>query len=139
MFKLTIVTPQKRIVLDQEIDEVSLPAFKGELNVLPGHSPLITTLETGVMRWKIKGQEMQSVAAISWGYCHISAEGVNILADIAKLPEEIELAASEELIISSENKLGSEELSDVAWTQTQRELSLARASIEALPAADKVH
>lgn len=139
MFKLTIVTPEKRLVLNQEIEEVTLPAFKGELNVLPGHAPMITTLETGVLKWKLKGQEAQKTAAISWGYCQVSVEGVNILADIAKLPEEIDLASTEELVKNSETKLGGETLNDVEWNQVQRELALARASIEALPATKKVH
>ena len=56
MFKLTIVTPEKRILVGQEVEEVTVPAFKGELNILPGHAPLMTTLETGVMKWKLKGR-----------------------------------------------------------------------------------
>lgn len=139
MFKLTIVTPEKRLVLNQEIEEVTLPAFKGELNVLPGHAPMITTLETGVLKWKLKGQEAQKTAAISWGYCQVSVEGVNILADIAKLPEEIDLAATEELIKASEVKLGNDTMEDVEWNQVQRELALARASVDALPATKKIH
>lgn len=138
MFKLTIVTPEKRLVLNQEIEEVTLPAFKGELNVLPGHAPMITTLETGVLKWKLKGQEAQKTAAISWGYCQVSAEGVNVLADIAKLPEEIDLATTEELIKNSETKLGTESLEDVEWNLVHRELALARASVEALPATKKM-
>ena len=95
MFKLTIVTPEKRLLLNQEVEEVTVPAFKGELNILPGHAPLITTLETGVMKWKLKGDAKQFQAVISWGYCQVSPEGVNILSDIADLPEEIDVDGAE--------------------------------------------
>lgn len=139
MFKLTIVTPEKRLVINQEVEEVTLPAFKGELNILTGHSPLITTLETGVLKWKLAGVEEQKVAAISWGYCQVSAEGVNVLADIAKLPEEIDLTLTAATVNDLEKKLVNESLTDEDWNHTQRELALARAAIEAIPASKKVH
>ena len=137
MFKLTIVTPEKRLLLNQDVEEVTVPAFKGELNILPGHAPLITTLETGVMKWKLKGDAKQSQAVISWGYCQVSPEGVNILADIADLPEEIDVDAKKQLLNDSEKKLANETLTDEEWSQVQREIARARADIEIAPLAKK--
>lgn len=130
MFKLTIVTPEKRILVGQEVEEVTVPAFKGELNILPGHAPLITTLETGVMKWKIKGKELQQLAVISWGYCQVSPEGVNILANIAELPEEIDLEMTKTQLAESEKKVMNELITDEDWTEFQREWAHARAKIE---------
>jgi len=67
MFKLNLVTPDKKIVTDQELDEVTLPAYAGELNILPGHAPLMTTLTAGALKYKLKGQESEELA-VSWGY-----------------------------------------------------------------------
>lgn len=139
MFKLTVVTPEKRIVMNQEVEEVTLPAFAGELNILTGHSPLITALETGVLKWKVPGEDLQKVVAISWGYCHVSPEGVSVLADMAQLPEDINLAATEAKVTELETKLGTDVLSDDEWTAVQRELSLAKAAIEAAPISQKIH
>lgn len=130
MFKLTIVTPEKRVLIGQEVEEVTVPAFKGELNILPGHAPLITTLETGVMRWKLKGKERQDLAVISWGYCQVSPEGVNILANIADLPEDINIQETKEYLAQSEKKIMSEMITDEDWTEFQREWARARAKIE---------
>ncbi len=110
--KLTIVTPEKRLLLNQEVDEETLPAFKGELNILPGHAPLITTLETGVMKWKLKGQEKQNQAVISWGYCQVGLEGVNVLANMADLPEEIDVEATKAFLADSEKKVMNESISE---------------------------
>lgn len=137
MFKLTIVTPEKRLLLNQDVEEVTVPAFKGELNILPGHAPLITTLETGVMKWKLKGESKQNQAVISWGYCQVSPEGVNILADIADLPEEIDVEAKKQLLNDSEKKLANETLTDEEWNQVQRQIARARADIEIAPLAKK--
>ncbi|KYG68957.1 ATP synthase subunit epsilon [Bdellovibrio bacteriovorus] len=137
MFKLTIVTPEKRILVGQEVEEVTVPAFKGELNILPGHAPLITTLETGVMKWKLKGKEKQETAVISWGYCQVSPEGVNILANIADLPEEIDLEMTKAYLAESEKKVMNEVITDEDWTEFQREWARARAKIEVASQAKK--
>lgn len=139
MFKLTIVTPEKKLVFNQEAESILIPAFRGELNILPGHAPIMTTLEAGVLRWKIKGSESYDRAAISWGYCEVSPEGVNVLADIAHLPSEIVLEEQEGIIKSSLEKLATQSLDDTTWAQTNRELGLAKASIEALPLVKKQH
>lgn len=128
--KLTIVTPEKRLLLNQEVDEVTLPAFKGELNILPGHAPLITTLETGVMKWKLKGQEKQNQAVISWGYCQVGLEGVNVLANMADLPEEIDVEATKAFLAESEKKVMNESISEDDWNELQKEWARARAKLE---------
>ncbi len=49
--KLEMVTPYKR-VLSEEVDEVNAPGFVGELGLLPGHTPLLTTLKVGELSYK---------------------------------------------------------------------------------------
>jgi F-type H+-transporting ATPase subunit epsilon len=130
MFKLTIVTPERRILVNQEVDEVTVPGFKGELNILPGHAPLISTLETGVMKWRLKGKEKQDQAVISWGYCQVSPEGVNVLANIADLPEEIDLQATKEYLAQTEKRIMNELIAEEEWTEFQREWTRARAKLD---------
>ena len=131
MFKLTLVTPEKKLETNAEVEEVTLPAFRGELNILPGHSPMMTTLTTGLMRYKKVGEDLPHYAAISWGYCQVSPEGVNVLAELAEKPSEINLqealASEKEL----ENKLGSEEMDEATYEVTQRKIAMARARQEA--------
>lgn len=130
MFKLTIVTPEKRILVGQDVEEVTVPAFKGELNILPGHAPLITTLETGVMKWKLKGKERQEIAVISWGYCQVSPEGVNILANIAELPEEIDIEETKADLAEAEKRAMNEFVGDAEWAEFQRNWARARAKVD---------
>jgi F-type H+-transporting ATPase subunit epsilon len=132
MFTLTLVTPEKRLVLDQEIDEVTVPAFRGELNILPGHAPLITTLETGILRYKLKGHAEEKLA-ISWGYCQVNPKGVNILADYAALPVELQVDELKKALAAAETKLGSESLTEEQWAEAQREVAKARTGMEIIP------
>ena len=44
--QLEVVTPERR-VLAEDVDMVTVPGLGGELGILPGHTPLISQLQTG--------------------------------------------------------------------------------------------
>lgn len=129
MFKLTLLTPDKKVFVDQEIEDVIIPAYRGELNILPGHAPLITTLSTGVMKWRLRGESEYRSIVVSWGYCEVHPQGVDILADIVDLPEEISPDAAKVTIEQSEKKL-LQSLEPAEWDETQRQIARARAHLE---------
>lgn len=130
MFKLTVVTPEKRLVLNQEIDEVTVPGELGELNILPGHAPLITTLETGILSWKLKGSTHAEKAVVSWGYCQVTPQGVDILADIADLPNEVDVEEASKLLAEAERKASHGEMDEAQWAGARREIARLRADLE---------
>lgn len=129
MFKLNVLTPERKAVFDQEIVEVSVPAHSGEMTILPGHSPLITTLGTGVLKYKVKGQEKSFKAVISWGYCEVSPEAVNVLAEFMQTPEEIVLENAQTELQTAEKKLVTQVLSDSDYEHTMNDADRARAAI----------
>ena len=53
--KITIMTP-KGIICSTIVDEVILPTLSGEVGILEGHAPLVTGLDTGLLRMKIEGK-----------------------------------------------------------------------------------
>jgi F-type H+-transporting ATPase subunit epsilon len=107
MFTLTVVTPEKKIFTSQEIEEVFVPAFRGELNILPGHAPLMTTLTPGILKYRLAGEAAYHHAAISWGYCQVNPQGVNILAETAERPEDLDVERIEEAIKNAEAQVQS--------------------------------
>ncbi len=105
MFTLNLVTPEKKLVTDAEVDEVIVPGHNGQLGVFPGHSPLVTTLSVGVLKYRLKGSsEFQSVV-VSWGYCEINKDGVIVLAETAETPSEIDKARAEAALRNAQEKL----------------------------------
>jgi F-type H+-transporting ATPase subunit epsilon len=128
MFKLNLVTPDKKLVADQELEEIVLPAFKGELAILPGHAPLMTTLEPGILSYKLKGQSEVKVA-ISWGYCQVSPEAVNVLAESAMMASEIDLKVVQQHLKTQEERIASESLSDADWADAQHEVARLKAEV----------
>ena len=132
MFKLNVLTPERKAVFDQEITEVTVPAYSGEMTILPGHAPLITTLGTGLLRYKIKGVDKTFRAVLSWGYCEVMPGEVNVLAEFMQTPEEVVVEKAEASLQQAEKKLVTEILDDASFEHEMNEVAKARASMNLL-------
>jgi F-type H+-transporting ATPase subunit epsilon len=89
--KLQLVTPVG-IKRDEEVYEVTLPTSTGEIGVLPGHEPLVTLLDIGIMSVrenKTDSDDQKEYFAVSSGIAEIDGERVLILADEADEPSDI--------------------------------------------------
>jgi F-type H+-transporting ATPase subunit epsilon len=89
---LTVVTPERAVVPGAVCDEVTLPAQKGEIGVLPGHTPLIGLLGIGVVAYRDGSR--RAALAVRGGFVEISGDVVRILADEAQAPEMVDAAAA---------------------------------------------
>ena len=85
--QLEVITPERR-VLAEPVDTVTIPGSGGEFGVLPGHTPLISLLQTGVLAYVQEG--MSHRLHVSGGFVEVNADHVAVLADIAERPEEID-------------------------------------------------
>ncbi|HJN44340.1 MAG: ATP synthase F1 subunit epsilon [Acidobacteria bacterium] len=89
---LEIVTPERSVVSVQ-VDEAQVPGADGSFGVLPGHTPLLATLQVGELWYRI-GQETCFVA-VSFGFAEVLPDRVTILAQIAESAEEIDVTRAE--------------------------------------------
>src|SRR5437762_1177221 len=105
MFMLNLVTPEKKLVTDLEIDEVVVPAYRGQLDILPGHAPLMTTLSTGLLKYRAKGAQQMQTIVVSWGYLEVHPDGVVVLAEVAESLAEIDRARAEEQLREAKKML----------------------------------
>jgi len=76
--ELEIVTPRGR-ALTASVDEVTAPSVNGELGVLPGHLPLLAALQSGVVSYRVSGE--QKKCAVGPGFAEIGPEKLLILTD----------------------------------------------------------
>lgn len=86
---LKIITPE-RIVLEKQVDRIVAKSTEGELAILPGHEPLVTTLAIDVVRFDTGKEE--EFAAIMGGILEVRADEVTVLSDVAELDAEIDEA-----------------------------------------------
>ena len=86
---LQIITPE-RIVLDQQVEQVTATAIDGQLTILPDHEPIITALAIDVVLFKVQG--LESAAAVIGGVLEVTENRVTVLSDSAELDVEIDEA-----------------------------------------------
>src|SRR6187402_819467 len=89
---LEIVTPDRSVVAEK-VDEVEIPGSEGYFGVLPGHAPLLATLQVGEVWYRI-GQEKHYLA-VAFGFVEVLPERVTVLAQIAERAEDIDVARAE--------------------------------------------
>jgi F-type H+-transporting ATPase subunit epsilon len=89
---LEIVTPDRALVSEQ-VDEVELPGSQGYFGVLPGHAPLLATLQVGELWYRI-GQE-KFYLAVAFGFVEVLPDRVTVLAQIAENAQDIDVARAE--------------------------------------------
>ena len=90
---LEIITPTK-VVLKEEVDEITLPTLNGEISILPNHVNLFTKITPGEM--VIRRNNKQDLFAITGGFLEVSSNHVSILADHAIHSADIEIAKAQE-------------------------------------------
>ncbi len=132
--KLKIVTPEK-LLLDEMVDQVSLPTKQGEITVLPDHIPLIAELASGDIVSLVNGEYVPM--AVVGGFIEVKkgedgVTNVAILADFALHVSEMNdesiekaKARAEELRKQAENK----EVVDYEHFATELERSLTRVKV----------
>lgn len=84
---LKIITPE-RIVYESPVDQITAVAKDGELTILPGHEPLVTTLAIDIMRFKTKGEE--EAAVVMGGILEVGLSEVTVMSDVAELDVEVD-------------------------------------------------
>ncbi len=100
--RLELVTPE-RLVLSEEVDEVRVPGTLGELGVLPGHTPLLTSLGTGPLSY-FQGSSSHSLA-VQDGFAEVLPDRVTVLARVADAPGDIDVDAARAALSEAEAKL----------------------------------
>ena len=118
--QLEVVTPERR-VLAEAVDSVNVPGMNGELGILPGHTPLISQLQTGVLSYVQTGATHK--LHVSGGFVEVNADRVSVLAEIAERPEEIDAARARITREHAEKTLSS-------FTGTEEDFEIARARLE---------
>lgn len=84
---LELITPEK-VAWSAPADMVVLPAFDGEMGVLPGHQPFLVQLASGEVRITEKGQVKRF--AVSGGFAEIKDNAISLFAETAENAELID-------------------------------------------------
>jgi len=88
------IVSQDRLVFEGEADIVIVTGSLGEMGIMPGHAPLLSTLELGVIR--VKSGEQEDIFTVTGGFIEVQPDIVTIMADAAENVEDIDVKRAEE-------------------------------------------
>lgn len=90
--RLRVVTPS-RLLLDEDVDEVTAHGELGEFGVLPNHIAFLSTLIAGELSYK-QGAVRRTLV-VSGGYAEVLNDVMTVLAPTAEFPSEIDVRRAE--------------------------------------------
>ena len=113
---LEIVTPDRALV-SETVDEVQVPGSEGYFGVLPGHAPLLSSLQVGEL-WYRKGQEKHYLA-VAFGFVEVLPDKVTVLAHIAERAEDIDLGRAEKAKARAEERVAGPRVPDLDFERAR--------------------
>ncbi len=126
-----LVTP-KGVIAHTETDALTAPGELGEMGLLPGHLPLLTSLRPGVL---VIGERQKARYAVSGGYLRIDQSNtVEVLVDEAMLGKDVDVAATKAELAAAENELArwGEKPTDGEWQVQRQRAAWAQAKLDAV-------
>ena len=91
-----IITPM-RTALEAEVSSIRLPATQGEMEVLPGHAAIITSVANGELTYTCPGQTPQCLF-VGGGFLQVENDNVLLVTDTALTVDEIDTTSVEKAL-----------------------------------------
>jgi F-type H+-transporting ATPase subunit epsilon len=98
------VSPES-VLFSGDVDQVDLPGAEGDMGILAGHAPLVTTLRPGIVTIYREGRR-EAVVVIG-GFAEVGPAGLTVLADRAMARDSVDLA-----VLASEIKDAEDDVAD---------------------------
>ncbi len=124
--RLEVVTPSRR-VLESSALEVRIPGALGELGILPGHTPLLTSLGTGQVQWT--DGETSGRLVVQGGFAEVQPDAVTVLATVAETIDQIDVEAARGALAEAQEAL--KNASAENFDEIDAAVRLAEAQIDA--------
>jgi len=109
-----LVTPE-RLVISRGVDMVVVPGAEGDFGVLPGHTPMVSTVRPGIVN-VYEGREIVERLFVAGGFAEVTGARCTVLADRAVAVDELDRAATEQTL-----KDAREDLADAKTDDARRE------------------
>lgn len=120
-----VIAPDKT-VWDSSAEEVILPSTTGQLGILSGHAPLLTALETGVMRVRSADRTWVPIALMG-GFAEVENNEVTVLVNGAERGDSIDRDAARTAYTEAESRYSQLQASTNKQEQIQATQALKRA------------
>jgi F-type H+-transporting ATPase subunit epsilon len=131
---LNVVSAEEEL-FSGSIESLQITGSEGELGIMPGHAPLLTSLKPGMARIVKKGGD-EEVIYLSGGMLEVQPNHVTVLADIAVRGDDLDEQAAEEAKQRAQEKLNAHG-DGVDYAEAAAELARAVAQLRVIQATSK--
>jgi F-type H+-transporting ATPase subunit epsilon len=122
--RLEVVTPERSVV-SEDAQIVMAPGSLGEFGVLVGHTPFLTTLKVGAIKYTDASGKERFVF-VSGGFVEALPDRVTVLAESAERRRDIDSARAKSSLDRAQKRL-SDQRPDVDYDFTRARAALERA------------
>ena len=109
-FKIEIVNPDKSFLLKDDVTEVIVPAFEGEIGILKDHISIISFLKPGIIKIYSKSEEEKFY--VEDGIIEFKNNNLSILTSSIFNLKDMEKSKIQELLKTAEDETSKKELTD---------------------------
>lgn len=134
-FNLTIVSAERKI-FEGEVKQIQATGVEGELGILPGHTPLLTAIKPGIVKFTLQDGN-EEVIYVSGGFLEVQPNIVTVLADVAIRGSELDTERIREAKRKAEENIVSH-VSDVDHDLLVAKLSKELAKLRAYELTEKL-
>jgi F-type H+-transporting ATPase subunit epsilon len=121
-----VIAPDKT-VWDATAEEVILPRTTGQLGILTGHAPLLSALDTAVMRVKVNKDQWVPIVLFG-GFAEVDNNEVTVLVNGAELADNIDKEEAKKVFGEAEARLNKANAGSDRQEQIQATQAFKRAS-----------
>jgi F-type H+-transporting ATPase subunit epsilon len=127
MLKLSILSPERKLLDGEAALEVTLTGSEGEIQILDGHAPMLGTLEMGVLKYKTADNN-QHVGVVTSGFFEVKDNVVVLMCETVELKGEINVEKAKQAQAEAEEALKESTLDEHHFKKYQ--LQIERSMIE---------
>jgi F-type H+-transporting ATPase subunit epsilon len=108
-----LVSPE-RLLFSGDVAEVDIPGTDGDMGILPGHAPVLSTLRPGVLTMT-KDDGTKERIFVRGGFAEVNPQGLTVLAEVAVPVAELNAG-----LLAQEVKDAQEDVADAQDDETRR-------------------
>ncbi|NQZ81411.1 MAG: F0F1 ATP synthase subunit epsilon [Colwellia sp.] len=131
---LSVVSAEEEI-FSGRIESLQIAGTEGELGIMPGHAPLLTSLKPGMARIVKYGGE-EEILYLSGGMLEVQPNSVTVLADVAVRSDDLD----EQVVLEAKQR-AEEHMNahggDVDYAEVAAELARVTAQLRVIQATKK--
>ena len=109
-FKIEIINPDKSFLTKDDVSEVVVPAFEGEMGILRDHIPIISFLKPGIV--KIYSKSNEEKFYVEDGIVEFKNNNLSILTSSIFNLKDVEKEKLQDLIKKAEKEVQNSEIND---------------------------